>query len=451
MVDENSSKVANASTVLEAPGDSCEENVKPAGERVMVRFASTQEVLAPSNSMPTPHFGESASFKDSDIRSKAHSSLESLLQGNKRFVAGQLERCKADKELLEELQDWQTPIAAVLACSDSRVPPEMVFDQGLGDLFVVRVSGNCVNEVVMGSLLMAVKLLNVRLLIVLGHSRCHMVASAIKNWAKSTAQQPSPVGTGGAAGAPEDTLPYKVSASLVPPVSAFANVGPPHVKEGKDAAKGKQPGVLARMCACWKRDPSGSQEEQQGTPGGSVRSGSARSTSPTPQSGRTTPTRRSIERPSQERLSVNPIAAILNMVQGSVETVAHGNRAKEFNTMATSLAEHDQEEEEEVPTRNGALLRTADSLGVTRMRLEKQRQQTLLSEIATMEGMEDVILENIRQSATLILKGMVKNLPPEVAREVEVVGAKYDLATGVVEVERRGWWSGRTFYWEKDP
>lgn len=45
----------------------------------------------------------------------------------------------------------------------------------------------------------------------------------------------------------------------------------------------------------------------------------------------------------------------------------------------------------------------------------------------------------------------MKNLSPEIAREVEVVGAKYDLATGVVDVERRGWWSGRTFYWEKDP
>lgn len=68
------------------------------------------------------------------------------------------------------------------------------------------------------------------------------------------------------------------------------------------------------------------------------------------------------------------------------------------------LAEQEQADEDELPTRNGALLRTADSLGVTRMRLEKQRQQTLLNEIATMDGMEDVILENIRQSATLILK-----------------------------------------------
>jgi hypothetical protein len=53
----------------------------------MVRFASTQEMLAPSASMQAPHFGESASFKDSDIRVRAHNSLDSLLQGNKRFVA----------------------------------------------------------------------------------------------------------------------------------------------------------------------------------------------------------------------------------------------------------------------------------------------------------------------------------------------------------------------------
>src|SRR6059036_1627413 len=75
----------------------------------------------------------------------------------------------------EELAKSQHPFAVVLGCSDSRVPPEIVFDQGLGDLFVLRVAGNVINDESLGSIEYAVDHLAVRLIVVLGHQRCGAV------------------------------------------------------------------------------------------------------------------------------------------------------------------------------------------------------------------------------------------------------------------------------------
>jgi carbonic anhydrase len=72
----------------------------------------------------------------------------------------------------------QQPLAAILSCADSRVPPELVFDQGLGDLFVIRVAGNTADDVALGSLEYAVEHLGVRLVMVLGHERCGAVQAA---------------------------------------------------------------------------------------------------------------------------------------------------------------------------------------------------------------------------------------------------------------------------------
>ena len=79
-----------------------------------------------------------------------------------------------------ELAESEKPIAAILTCADSRVSPEIIFDQGLGDLFVLRVAGNVVNEMFVGSLEYALEHLNVSLLMILGHSQCGNVDATIK-------------------------------------------------------------------------------------------------------------------------------------------------------------------------------------------------------------------------------------------------------------------------------
>lgn len=100
-----------------------------------------------------------------------------LLEGNRRFVAGR----PAAQDLLRrraELAAGQHPEAVVLGCSDSRVPPEAVFDRGLGDLFVVRTAGHVADEVALGSIEYAVEHLGARVVVVLGHERCGAVAAA---------------------------------------------------------------------------------------------------------------------------------------------------------------------------------------------------------------------------------------------------------------------------------
>ncbi|GAB4253358.1 MAG: carbonic anhydrase [Acidobacteriota bacterium] len=101
-----------------------------------------------------------------------------LLEGNRRFAAGKPLR----RDLLREraaLVVGQAPAAAVLACSDSRVPPEYVFDAGLGELFVVRTAGHFLSDAALGSLEFAVHVLGVPLLVVLGHEGCGAVQAAV--------------------------------------------------------------------------------------------------------------------------------------------------------------------------------------------------------------------------------------------------------------------------------
>jgi carbonic anhydrase len=105
---------------------------------------------------------------------------QELLLGNERFVQGQMQYQHQDAERRQELLSGQHPLVAVLCCSDSRVPPEVIFDQGLGDLFVVRTAGNVVDDVALGSLEYAVEHLHVHLLLVLGHSRCGAVTAAVQ-------------------------------------------------------------------------------------------------------------------------------------------------------------------------------------------------------------------------------------------------------------------------------
>ena len=109
----------------------------------------------------------------------ADAALSRLMKGNVRYVANRPTHRDFSAGRAERTKS-QYPIAAVLSCSDSRVAPEFVFDQGPGDLFIVRVAGNFVNEDGLASLEYAVKFLGVPLVIVLGHSNCGAVDAAIK-------------------------------------------------------------------------------------------------------------------------------------------------------------------------------------------------------------------------------------------------------------------------------
>jgi carbonic anhydrase len=108
--------------------------------------------------------------------------LTGLLEGNQRFVKGELLHPGRRPEDFAPLAEGQAPAAIVIACADSRVAPELVFDQGVGDLFVVRVAGNVVTNagpLVKGSIEFAVAELGARLIIVLGHSACGAVKAAV--------------------------------------------------------------------------------------------------------------------------------------------------------------------------------------------------------------------------------------------------------------------------------
>jgi len=110
----------------------------------------------------------------------AEQALKLLLEGNQRFVAGKLEHPNQTPARRAEVAKGQHPFAAVLACSDSRTPPEIIFDRGLGDIFTVRVAGNVADKVVIESLDYSVKHLGVRVVMVLGHRRCGAVIAAVE-------------------------------------------------------------------------------------------------------------------------------------------------------------------------------------------------------------------------------------------------------------------------------
>lgn len=107
-------------------------------------------------------------------------SLSKLLEGNKRFASGQLAQKDYGAERRQELTKGQHPFAIVLSCADSRVPAEIVFDQGLGDIFVVRVAGNVVEPTTLGSIEYGAEHLNAPLLVILGHESCGAVKATLE-------------------------------------------------------------------------------------------------------------------------------------------------------------------------------------------------------------------------------------------------------------------------------
>jgi len=104
--------------------------------------------------------------------------LKRLQEGNARFVAGETIHCDL-RQQVRETAKGQAPFAAVVGCIDSRVPPELVFDQRIGDIFAARVAGNIVNDDILGSLEFATQLAGSSLIVVLGHTECGAIKGAV--------------------------------------------------------------------------------------------------------------------------------------------------------------------------------------------------------------------------------------------------------------------------------
>ena len=120
----------------------------------------------------------------------AREGLERLREGNQRFVAGtRSSDTLTSQTRRSELVAGQEPFAIILGCSDSRVPAEIVFDQGLGDLFVIRVAGNIVAASQIGSVEFAAERFGTRLVVVLGHSQCGAVRATLEELQRPTGSQ----------------------------------------------------------------------------------------------------------------------------------------------------------------------------------------------------------------------------------------------------------------------
>jgi carbonic anhydrase len=118
----------------------------------------------------------------------ADEALLRLKSGNERFLSGTARFPTVQKEILADLAKGQHPYATILSCSDSRVPPELIFDTGFGELFIIRVAGNVFSPEVAGSLQYAGRHLRTPLFVVLGHTHCGAVAAAVDTMLHGTRQ-----------------------------------------------------------------------------------------------------------------------------------------------------------------------------------------------------------------------------------------------------------------------
>jgi carbonic anhydrase len=122
-----------------------------------------------------------AMASEAGVGVSADDALQRLLDGNKRYVEGKLNACgETTSAARDVLANGQKPYAIILSCSDSRVPPELIFDKGLGEIFVVRVAGNVPDPIVLGSIEYAAEHIGSPLIVVLGHERCGAVTAAVE-------------------------------------------------------------------------------------------------------------------------------------------------------------------------------------------------------------------------------------------------------------------------------
>ena len=130
------------------------------------------------------------SYLKQSVKMSANEALERLKLGNQRFVQGDPnDRLLNSQRRRSELVDEQKPFAIILGCSDSRVPAEIIFNQGLGDLFVIRVAGNIVAPSLIGSIEFAAEKFGTRLVVVLGHSTCGAVLATLDELERPSEQR----------------------------------------------------------------------------------------------------------------------------------------------------------------------------------------------------------------------------------------------------------------------
>jgi carbonic anhydrase len=133
---------------------------------------------------PGPTFATESPRRPIDTPDMA---LKELQDGNQRFVSGLMQHPGQTPQRRQQLSLYQQPFAVILTCSDSRLPAEVIFDQGLGDLFVIRVAGNIVDSAVLGSVEYALDHLGVPLVMVLGHQNCGAVTATLESIRDNTA------------------------------------------------------------------------------------------------------------------------------------------------------------------------------------------------------------------------------------------------------------------------
>ncbi len=142
---------------------------------------NTQEKTKDATNHANQDGGQDAPRNESEKAPETSAgAIERLSKGNARFVSGKLRHPHSATEWRKRLVGGQAPFATIVGCSDSRVPPELLFDQGFGDLFVIRVAGNVIDTDVVGSIEYGVDHLNTKLVVVMGHEGCGAVTAALQ-------------------------------------------------------------------------------------------------------------------------------------------------------------------------------------------------------------------------------------------------------------------------------
>ena len=154
-------KAAPLTPATEAPATTKTDPASPPKIQKIAKNADI-EPIQPKNQAPTPS-----------------EALEMLMHGNKHFADGEITHLSYITEAKDKMLEKQTPFAVIIGCSDSRVPPELIFDRGLGDLFVVRDAGNVIGPIELDSVEFAVEKLKAPLIMVLGHQNCGAVRAAL--------------------------------------------------------------------------------------------------------------------------------------------------------------------------------------------------------------------------------------------------------------------------------
>jgi len=160
---------------------------------------------------------------------------QEMLRGNDRFISGEPLHPRQDVERREELANKQEPHAALFGCSDSRLAAEIIFDKGIGDLFVVRNAGQVISDSVVGSLEYAVSVLGVPLIVVLGHDECGAVRAAIDSVAEDAPVLPPHIAS--------------LVSKIVPAVQRVSAAAPDHHVDSHEVGREHLRDTIAELLA----------------------------------------------------------------------------------------------------------------------------------------------------------------------------------------------------------